>query len=79
MPGRRPASEGARACDKKAECFGMLRGTRYARSAELPWAPFWRLNAAHLVNEENVFYARAPPRKRGRPAHRGGALHWQEL
>ena len=62
-----PVRRAARACDKKAECFGMLRGTRYTRSAELPWAPFWRLNAAHLVNEENVFYARAPPRKRGRP------------
>ena len=46
------------------EC-SAVRGTRVPRSFR--WAPFWRLNAAHLVNEENVFYARAPPRKRGRP------------
>ena len=46
------------------EC-SAVRGTRVPRSFRL--APFWRLNAAHLVNEENVFYARAPPRKRGRP------------
>ena len=54
-----PVRRAARACDKKAECFGMLRGTRYARSAELPWAPFWRLNAAHLVNEAVIFLSRA--------------------
>ena len=54
-----PVRRAARACDKKAECYGMLRGTRYTRSAELPWAPFWRLNAAHLVNEAVIFLSRA--------------------
>ena len=35
-----PVRRAARACDKKAECFGMLRGTRYTRSAELPLGSF---------------------------------------
>ena len=35
-----PVRRAARACDKKAECFGMLRGTRCTRSAELPLGSF---------------------------------------